>query len=406
MELLKRVIAVAIILTTGCGVEFSTRYDRIEGNRVRPLAFVYDNHGLAEGAPGDSVWCTAYFAGEPVTSIDFSIATSLIMNQFGRDTFADTVSLDRYMVPGTRREFFGGETDSIRFQFVVPETIVRDQFAENATIGSLLPPGITDDVLPDSVRAIKPSAIIDVIEGLFAGELPSDFMQGLPDTAAMGGMNPQTVASLLPMLLQVLTVDMKLFATINNFYRMESIFSVRYNSRFTALIPAIPVNHNPAVGWIRCCRIKGDNLIFDPTADSALIDTIYELFPGRDTIQVDVGYRYFLVADTAPALLDSGFSLTDSTLKRDVEEISYEWFFENSDTAAAMSLDSLVTLGVDLNGLSVELLPSVDTRLTRFNLWLVTYDDFFGERLRPVGFEVKCIDGVFGYSDAYIKRYR
>ncbi|MBN1577659.1 MAG: hypothetical protein JW913_13955 [Chitinispirillaceae bacterium] len=404
MKQLIRILAVVIVLTAGCGVEFSTRFDRIEGNRVRTLAFVYDNHGLAEGAPGDSVWFTAYFAGEPVTSIDFSMTTSLIINQFGRDTFADTVSLDRYLVPGTRQEFFGGETDSIRFQFVVPASIIRDEFAEDATIGSLLPPGVARTALPESVREIKSSAIIDLIEELSTGTLPSDFMQRFQELE-LDGNDVASGASFLPMLLQVLTVNMKLFATINNSYRVESTFSVRYNSRFAAFMPSIPVNHNPVVGWIRCCRIKGDNLIFNPTADSALIDTIYELYPGRDTIQVDVGYRYFLVADTAPVTVDSCFSLTDSTLERDVEAFSYEWFFENSDTSATMPLDSLITLGIDLNGLSIELLPSVDTRLTRFNLWLVTYDDFYGEKLRPVGFEVKCIKGIFSYSDAYKKRY-
>ena len=273
------------------------------------------------------------------------------------------------------------------------------------TIGSLLPPGIADTALPDALREIKPSASIDMIEKLSTGGLSLDSLLKLPDTA-LGSMNFASIVTYLPMLLQVFTVDMKIFATINNHYRVESTFSVRYNSRLSASIPAIPVNHNPSIDWIRCCRIRGDNLIFDPVKDSGLIDTIYELYPGGDTIQVDVGYRYFLVADTVHAVLDSGFSLTDFTLERLPEVLSYEWFFENNDTTPIMPLDSLITLGNNFGGLSIELLPSVDTRLTRFNLWLVTSDAFLGEKLRPVGFEVKCVDGIFSYSDAYKKRYR
>ncbi len=388
----------------GCGIDFSTRYDRIEENRVRPLAFVYDNNGLAEASPGDSVWCTVYFAGEQVNTIDFSITSSLIINRFGRDTFADTVSLDRYLIPETYMEFFGGETDSVKFRFIVPAEIIRNHFARYQDIGSLFPPSVSDTVVPKTLRDIKPSEIIDVIELLTAGEISSESVSN-PFNIATYDTDIQNIVTFLPMLLQVFTVNIKIFALVNNHYLTESTFSVRYNSRLAGIIPAIPVNHNPSIDWIRCCRVKSNKLLFDPIKDSALIDTVYELYPGCDTIQIDTGYRYFLAADTLQ-FIDSCFSITDSAMSRQPERFSCEWFFQNSGTSQDMSVDSLVSLGVNFTGSSIEITPPVDTRLRRVNIWLVMYDSFLGERLRPVGFSLKGVRCIFSYSDEYVKKYR
>ncbi|MBD3317886.1 MAG: hypothetical protein GF344_19040, partial [Chitinivibrionales bacterium] len=57
--------------------DFPTRYERIENNRVSVLDFVYCNLAdttLAEGAPGDSMKLTAYFSGEQVKNIKWSVS--------------------------------------------------------------------------------------------------------------------------------------------------------------------------------------------------------------------------------------------------------------------------------------------------------------------------------------------
>lgn len=387
MKLLSVMMCLSGLILIGCGIDFSTRYDRVEENRVRTLAFIYDNNGLAEGAPGDTVLCTVYFAGEPVETIDFTVSSSLIINQFGVDTFADTVSLSRYLVPGTYKEYFGGTTDSVQFQFVVPEDVIRDQFADDATIGSLLPPGVADTVLPDIFRGIKAVDIIDTIESMT--ERPAVVPEAV-------------VASLL----QVLTVTMKLFATANGTYRMESTFSVRYNARLASFIPGIPMNHNPEVRWVRCFRTTGSIGVFDPKTHKDRIDTVFNLYPQGDTILVDNGYQYFLVADSTPEIVDSGYSITDSTFTPEPEQLSYEWFYENSETETDVDLDSLMALNNSFGGPSVELLPPLRPEFERFSLWLVVYDEFLGEKLRPVGFDLKCISGTYRYSAAYVKRHR
>ena len=387
------------VLLPGCGINFSTRYDRVEENRVRPLAFVFDNRGFAEGAPGDTVACTAYFAGETVQTIEWTVATSLVIDQFGRDTFADTVSLDKYLLPGSYDEHYGGATDSVRFRFVLPPDIIRNQFSADQTIADLLPAGVADSLLPETVRALSPSALIDLVE-LFAGGVDTAAVTA-PPTVNL----PDSVVAMLPVLLQAFTVDMKLFARVNGSYRVESTFTVRYNTRLHRLVPGIPVNRNPVVEWIRCYRVTKNPVVFDPLADRNIIDTVFRLFPETDTILIEPGYHYFFVADSAVASRDSAVSLTDPALQRRPEELSYEWFFENADAGFGGATDSLMLLENAFRGPSVTLLPSVDVRLRDFTLWLVTYDSFLGEKLRPTGFSFRTVHGSFTYSDVYRKEH-
>ncbi len=397
--------AATVILASGCGADFSTRYDRIESDRVRNLAFVYDNHGAAEGAPGDTVWCTVYWAGEQVKSVDLSVATAPITDRLGvGDTIGDTIPLDRYLVPGSLVEHFGGETDSLRFAFKVPSDIISAKFTDDATIGSLLAVEIADSV-PVWLREVRPARILGLIERFSDPGAPAMGLDAFMDSLSGGVEGVGTaVLSSLPLLLQTLTVNMKLFATVNSHYRMESTFTVRYNSRLRKIDASIPVNRNPRVGRVNCYRVKGDMVVFDPEENRDAIDTVFRIFPRTDTVLIDKGFRYFLVADSLIGSPDYGVSLTDP-MNRYPENYSYEWFFRNGP-GAVMHIDSLLTLNNGFGNESVELVPSVDTRLTGFGLWLVTFDGFLGEKLRPVGFEVKCMSGTFAYTDAYLNGRR
>lgn len=399
MKQRRKLLSIAVLLgVAGCDINFTTQYDRIEERTVRPLAFIYDNHGLPEAAPGDTVTYRMYFAGEPVHSIKLTATTSLVINSFGTDTFADTSSIDKYAIPGSYAAFFGGETDSASIRFVVPADIISSQFDEDATIGSLLPANIADSMLPEPLRAMKPSDIIRTIEALGSG------FSG--DSAELlSTLIPDSIAAALPAVLQALTVSMKLFATINDRYRVESTLTVRYNSRFAALLPDLPVNRAPRIDGANCYRIRSDRPFFDPAIDSNDIDTVFRLYPATDTIVIDTGFHYFFAADTSSASFDSGFSLTDPSHRRRPEEWQSEWFFQSDSAVGNTPPTSLMTLDNAFGGQSVELQPSLDTRLVNFNLWLVTRDNFLGEKLRPVGIDIRCIEGTFRYTDAYKKQH-
>src|SRR5271157_3788990 len=99
MNYMRWPVGISLLVTAMCMTQFPTRYDRVENNLVRPLAFVYDNHTLAEGSPGDTITLHSYYAGERVSSIDWTIATQVLAGGFGIDTFGDTVSLSTCTVP-------------------------------------------------------------------------------------------------------------------------------------------------------------------------------------------------------------------------------------------------------------------------------------------------------------------
>jgi hypothetical protein len=195
------------------------------------------------------------------------------------------------------------------------------------------------------------------------------------------------------------------FALVNGKYRKESQFTIRYNGRFHYLEPAIPVNHNPLINWIEVCRLKkgADVMFFDPILDRDKIDTVFPFDTVNDTIPIDEGYRYYLVCDSATASLDSGYSLTGGNVER--ENLLCRWFFRDEDQVPGVPLDSLVGIGSSLTN-AAELLPPVDTRMQRFSVWLVGYDDFAGERLRPRGFTFLFRQGVFRFSEEYKRAHR
>ncbi len=402
MKLLLSTSAIFLLVFIGCGIRFPTRYDRVENSLVRPLAFVYDNHTLAEGSPGDTITLHSYFAGEHVNTIDWTIATQVLAGGFRIDTFGDTVNLSRYMVPGRYHEYYGGNTDSAVLDFVIPADVIRNQFNSSVPVASILPAQAVS-AIPVSIASAPVLALIDAIDGIAAkipnniADLPADpAYQWL--TTALQGMGAG-INGLEP-LLQIFSVNIKIFALVNGKYRIESTYTVRYNDKFHYLDSRVPVNRNPVINWIEVCRLKkgASASSFDPVADADKIDTTYPLTANNDTVPIDEGYHYFLICDSAVASLDSGYSLTSSNVQR--ENLLCDWLFRDEDPVPNVPLDSLFALG---NGRSnaVELLPPVSTRMEHFSLWLVGYDRFRGERLRPVGFAFLSRQGVFKFSEAY-----
>lgn len=407
MNFIRWPFGILLLVTAICMTQFPTRYDRVENNLVRPLAFVYDNHTLAEGSPGDTITLYSYFAGERVSSINWTIATQVLSGGFRIDTFGDTVSLSTYTVPGSYHEYFGGNTDSAKLDFVIPVDVIRTQFAGSAPVANLLP-AQTVSVIPRSI-ALEPVRILaDTLDNI-ASKIPGHIADLPADpaylwlTAALQGTG-LGLAGLEP-LLQIFSINIKIFALVNGKYRVESTYTVRYNGKFHYIEPRIPVNHNPVIKWIEVCRLKkGDNnSSFDPIADADRIDTTFQFDTANDTVPIDEGYHYFLVCDSAVASLDSGYSLTSTNVQR--ENILCDWLFRDEDQIPGVPLDSLVALGSGRSN-AVELLPPVDTRMEHFSLWLVGYDRFRGERLRPVGFTILSRQGVFKFSDAYKNAHR
>lgn len=406
MNILRLLPGILLLLAIMCGIQFPTRYERIENDSVRALAFVYDNNTLAEGAPGDTVTLHAYFAGERVRDVQWTIATEVISDIFSGDTFGDTVSLSGYMVPGNYHEYFGGNTDSVVFDFVIPAEVILRHFNGPITVANLIPAQAASFV-PASISLVPVPVLVDALDGI-AAKIPDRIAELPGDTAYLwltaslqgGGLG---LAGLEP-LLQVFSVSIKIFAFVNGKYRVESTYTVRYNGKFHYIETRIPVNRNPVINWIKVYRLKKNAAVtfFDPLLDADKIDTVFPFDSASDTVFIDEGYRYFLVCDSAVASLDSGYSLTGFNVER--ENLFCRWFFRDEDPVPGVPLDSLVSIGNSRSN-AVELLPPVDTRMLHFSLWLVGYDEFMGERLRPIGFTLLPRQGVFRFSEEYKKAH-
>ena len=387
-------IWVLVLFFVGCGVNFPTRYDRIDNDRVRFPAFVYDNKGFAEGAPGDTVELRAYFAGEPQKTTKWTISTTVFLGSFGTDTFADTVSLQNFIIPGTYKEYSGGVSDSVVFSFAVPADIIRNKFNNIETIGSLIPADMRNS-LPSEFLKLKPVEVINILNILSSAPLNIDSVSVDSILKVLTGDSTGSVREMFPVLLQIFSVTMRIFAVVNDEFKVESDFTVRYNSGLSYLGSAIPVNHNPVIDWVRLYKIRGSRRSFDITRDLSLVDSIYEMGGDDDTIFIEDGCSYFLVADSGTASIDRGVSLTSGSLSQEI--FNYEWFYRNDDSFPDQKIDNLLVLQSIPGSNNTRLLPSVDKRMEHFSIWLVVYDSFFGERLRPVGFWFRGFRGVMRY---------
>ena len=55
----------------------------------------------------------------------------------------------------------------------------------------------------------------------------------------------------MPLLLQALSVTMKIFSYVNDKCKVESDFTIRYNSTIRYLNSSVQVNRNPVIEWMK-----------------------------------------------------------------------------------------------------------------------------------------------------------
>ncbi|NLG18121.1 MAG: hypothetical protein GX556_12385 [Fibrobacter sp.] len=387
------VVLIISLFLAGCGLEFPDRYDRVDNDRVRPLVFVYDNKGLAEGAPGDTVTLHAYFAGEPARNIQWTILPAMLVRAFGVDAYRDTIPLQSIVVAESYAQYSGGLTDSAVISLMIPRDIIRNEFANVSTIGSLLPLQVRESV-PDKLLNVSPVKVIDMLD--FLASRPPGVDSSVVDSAlkALAGEN---ASDHIPFLLQALSVTMKVLSTVNDKYKVESLFTIRYNSAVSYLNSTVPVNRNPVIEWSRLYKVKGTSVnSFDPAKNASLVDQVYSMDEVyRDTVVIEDGYSYFLAADSGTHSLDYGMSMNSGQMSQ--ESFIYEWFYRNDDFLESADPEKLIVLEKSPGSKFVKLLPPIDRRMKHFSLWLVTYDTFMGERLRPVGFCFRAMHGVIAY---------
>jgi hypothetical protein len=128
----------------------------------------------------------------------------------------------------------------------------------------------------------------------------------------------------------------------------------------------------------------------------------------RDTVGIDSGYSYFVVADSgAPGInapdTYSYFSVKDNVMKQAVEQYNYNWFYTNEDYREGMVMDSLVMFNGDESRASLLLMPPVDTAMHRCRFYSVVRDFRWEDFSSAAGEAFQYADGYLQYTEAYAR---
>jgi hypothetical protein len=382
------IILSVIIALAGCGANLPDQFENVE--KLRSLAITFDNHSYAEASPGDTVRMRAYFSGENVKSAQWWISTQLISGVFGRDTFVDSTPLQQFIVPGSYAEFFDGNTDSIALDFKIPSDVIRKQFDLSKPVSTLLPASI-DDSVKQKLSTFTIGQVFDIID---LASTPGLFPMVRTDTLFGGMLTKQN----LSLMLQAFSIQIRVSGIINGYYRLKTLYTVKYNSRMKKAGLDVEVNRNPVIENVKLYKVLGNKSSFDP--QSSVVKKVYDLRGVSDTIYIEKGYSYFLKASVNDSLIDTSFNFL--TGHDTTELLYYKWFYRNNDALSDVAMDDLMKIVLPtLDSNTVEMYPSLDKRMKHFSIWLAVYDDLYGVRLRPRGFAFKAIDGVFKYSTDY-----
>jgi hypothetical protein len=358
-------------------------FERIDDNKLRVIGVSIGPH--PEVSPGDTVTATAYFAGNPVVSVDaFSIAHSILWASDG------TIPSDDYTI--TPINYISGLPDSIRFSFVVNS----DVFIGRRNFSSL------SQAKSDSVANIFIKNKTDL----------STYLSGLP-AKDLDSLKIFADKMVLPAFL-LFTAH----SASGTSLKIKTDFSIKYHVPDLGTASALS---NPSIHWVGICKVPSQYALgFSLDSINLNNNHVITYLYNSDTpslvdsiIDVDTGYSYFLAADNGVYSSIDSNSMTRSDTAWDTiidrngvsqyATYNYMWFYQNLEYNAE-NADTLMLIDNNESAL-VEMRPPRLTSIHRFRVCLCVYDQFPGIWNRPRGETVRMANGVFRYSDAYIKKY-
>jgi hypothetical protein len=449
---IRHLFVFTIIMAAGfCCEQFPTRYDRIESNVIRSTGFTYDPY--AEGAPGDTICVRAYFPGQAVSSVSWQMSYSHIYDIYAEtDTVLDVFDLPSYHLESHL-------PDSMDVSFTIPDSVfflTKGISSRNLTyLKSMLPSSMQQMTQQDFAALLHDVTAIDFAD-------TSSIAVFLSRWGATMGINPtsptalSSLAATVGPIIKTFSIPAVIYAnTVSETgkrLRVMGEFTIRCNRRFqnTLFASSVPVNHNPTLRWIGIYTVKGNKVSdFSPynaayTGTFSLSYFHNEIFPDSviDTVLIDTGNSYFLAADSGimayhlraadsirgtdtlwrsvppdsvvfDTTLDKVYYTKNGRDTFELETDLYDWLYQNIATdSVTLPVDSLLALspGSEDGGGGeppiIQMLPSLDTKMTHARIWVRVYDNAVGELNRPAGFAIKNIDIFFEYSVPYQQKHR
>lgn len=359
-------------------VQFPTSFNWIESDEIRVLDFIYEP---TEAAPGDTVTLFAVFAGDSIKPLDvqWNVSYKLGGNSFNLEIADSIVPLVYSPVDTT----FSQNTFTVAIQFRIPDDVMEKSSMIPEDWSSSIPEEFQQYVPPE-ILSMSKKEFLDTVESLI----------GQP-------MDPE-MEFFMPLIMELLTIKIRLFANVKGLLPVRSNYTVRYNSHF-ADVPRVNVNTNPIINRIGVYKVKGANLLsFDTTEDSY---EYFRLFRSdddsiSDTIIVDKGHTYFIAAESDN--YDSVYSVlafVSPEYKDTMETHFFGWFYQFND-AEIEDVDpyDLMSIAIATGSPQEVLYPPTDKGVKTFTLWAQVYDYNLTERYRPDGSMLKEVSGVFSYA--------
>lgn len=395
----KVVVLVTVVLAIVSCVKFSTQYQRIEEDRARLIDFVYEP---AEAAPGDTVTLTAIFAGKELKpqDVDWQVSFKVVRTIYGADTAFDQHPIDGVV----EQSFFSDQTSCMTVRFALP----TDLIAQSPAIAEQWLSGV-----PESFRASVPAPFADLSKEELANQLNTLALlvaQSDPLTLARVVDSMPGLLADLPMIMQLFTVPIRIFANIKGDHTIRSDYSVSYNRRFASLPGAqVYENHNPVIDSVVIYKVKGSNLMeFDPNRTNMEHFRLFGTGDGVDSVTsvpVDIGFSYFIVASTKGR--DTAVTLDDIVNAEIPQEEDFQafWYFQMApEQVEEFSNDDLMNIAGSNDSTGV-VIPPLKGQIKNFTVWLQVTDSKLNILNRSQGSAVKEVRGIFSYSSAYLKMH-
>jgi hypothetical protein len=283
-----------------------------------------------------------------------------------------------------------------------------------AQVRTKLPAG-ADGMTKEQVLTMldRASARVPAWSALLKGESADAAHDSLMRTDSLYVAYKQGLEPLLPMLLQLMTAEIRLFADlkVDDRHRIRSSYSVRYNSRFAAMPEAgVYANHNPRIDSIVVYTVHAEGLQYFDPAEGKYAYTATRIDSGDDesvpTIRIDKGKSYFLggftsrveKAVTMDSAIGGGGPLEEQHLAL--------WYFQVEGTAVEEVARSDYMNIVNMGSLIATIYPSRDNRVRSATIWLEVRDHMLNELFRPVGSTLAEVRLAFEYTRAWLDAAR
>ena len=374
---MRTLFIVIVVFLVSCSNSLP-KFEDIQADKTRPIAIIVDP---PEAAPGDTVH-VRYLGFSPdsatlsmhwTAALDFSLS-----NYGGTAVESHIISLDSLMLPG------GTPSD---FYFIIPDsTLLYSTYLKGITHAPWDSLHLTllqaDSILKLAVKT--------------AAALP-------PPLARIADM---------------IGTDIKINVHITAEYPLDvyKYMTVRYTRDLKS--DSANVNKNPALHWLAVYDVaKGKVNSFDSVANYPYVvkflyaDSSFLKLKSvtiEDTIDIDSGHSYFMVADSGINAGDtdmqtySYLSLISGSLQTSQEIYDYQWFYKDLDYRSNMVYDSLILFsGSNATGNATRFLTPIDTAMHHFEFYCVVRDS--RQDFEAVGESEYQVMGYFRYSDAYAR---